>query len=290
MEIRELECFLVLSEELHFGRAADRLYVSQSRVSQLLRSLESRVGGRLVERTSRRVRLTPLGERFLADLRPAYGALREAFERARADARGVDGVLRLGFAGTLSERLLDAVAAFRDEHPGCEVEVTELPLSDPFGAVRRAEVDAAIVLTPVREPDLAAGPVFSVEPVTLVVSARHPFAARAAVRAEDLAGCPVVGLADPAPRYWREAQSPAATPDGRPIPRGPVVATLQEGLTMAAVGRGGMLMCAATARHHRRADLAAVPVEGLPPSSLTLVWLPANRTARLDAFARVLTG
>lgn len=59
LEIRELECFLALSEELHFGRAAERLYVSQSRISQLLRALEGRIGARLLDRTSRRVRLTP---------------------------------------------------------------------------------------------------------------------------------------------------------------------------------------------------------------------------------------
>lgn len=65
IDTREIEAFLVLAEELHFGRAGERLYVSQSRVSQLLRALERRVGAQLVERTSRRVRLTPLGARFL---------------------------------------------------------------------------------------------------------------------------------------------------------------------------------------------------------------------------------
>ena len=61
MEFRELECFVVLSEELHFARTAERLYLSPGRVSQLVRSLETRIGGRLFHRTSRRVRLTPLG-------------------------------------------------------------------------------------------------------------------------------------------------------------------------------------------------------------------------------------
>src|SRR5690242_8484834 len=97
VEIRELEAFLVLAQELHFGRAGERLYVSQSRVSQLLRSLEHRIGAPLVERTSRRVALTPLGESFLAGLRPAYEALRATVDDARAAARGMGGVLRIGF-------------------------------------------------------------------------------------------------------------------------------------------------------------------------------------------------
>ena len=61
VELREIETFLVLTEELHFGRTAERLYLSQSRVSQTIRSMETSLGGRLFERTSRQVRLTPLG-------------------------------------------------------------------------------------------------------------------------------------------------------------------------------------------------------------------------------------
>ncbi|WP_033424037.1 LysR family transcriptional regulator [Actinomadura flavalba] len=286
--MRELECFLVLSEELHFGRAAERLYLSQGRVSQLLRALETRIGGRLLERTSRRVALTPLGERFLAELRPAYAALSAAVAGARSDARGVTGVLRIGFAGTLDEELMRVVASFGEAHPDCRTHIVELPLSDPFGAVRGGDVDGAIVLTPVREPDLVSGPVFSRHPPVLVLAAGHPLAARCSLDAGDLAGVPLVGVTEPAPRYWREAQAPTATSAGRPIPRGPLSATLQEALTSAALGHGGLLLCAATARHHRRDDLAAVPVTGMPDSALTLVWHPDAVTARLRAFAAVL--
>lgn len=91
LDARELEAFLALADELHFGRAGERLYVSQSRVSQLLRSLESKVGARLVDRTSRRVRLTPLGEQLLAGLRPAFDAIVETIEEVREVARGVGG-------------------------------------------------------------------------------------------------------------------------------------------------------------------------------------------------------
>ncbi|WP_280395272.1 LysR family transcriptional regulator [Nocardia brasiliensis] len=102
LEVRELEAFLVLAEELHFGRAGDRLYVSQSRVSQLLRALEQRVGARLIERTSRKVALTPLGKDFLAELQPAYDALRATVDGVRAAARGLYGLLRIGFLGSTS--------------------------------------------------------------------------------------------------------------------------------------------------------------------------------------------
>ncbi|MFK8847810.1 LysR family transcriptional regulator [Streptomyces sp. Ac-502] len=282
--MRELECFLVLAEELHFGRTGARLYVSQSRVSQLLRALERRVGARLVERTSRRVRLTPLGTDFLTGLRPAYDALRGTVESTVAAARGIEGRLRVGFQGTADDRIMRAIDTFQARHPGCATEIVEIPLQDPFGPVHRAEVDAAVVLLPVEEPGLVLGPVFSEQQQTLAVSVRHPFASRASIDAEDLADGPLVTVEGPAPEYWRYAQAPTRTPGGRPIPPGPGVRTLQEGLTLAAAGRGAMLLCRPTADYHGRRDIVFVPVTGLPDSALGLVWHQDRETARTRAF------
>ncbi|MFI0258754.1 LysR family transcriptional regulator [Streptomyces sp. NPDC017056] len=289
LEIRELECFLVLAEELHFGRTGERLYVSQSRVSQLVRSLERHVGARLVERTSRRVRLSPLGTDFLAALRPAYDALRGTVDTAVAAARGIEGLLRIGFQGTADDRIMKAVDTFHSRHPGCATDIVEIPLQDPFGPVHRGEVDAAVVLLPVEEPGLVLGPVFSKQQQTLAVSVRHPFASRATVDAEDLADGPLISVSAPAPEYWRYAQAPADTPGGRRIPPGPGVRTLQEGLTLAAAGRGAMLLCRPTADYHGRRDLAFVPVTGLPDSALGLVWHRDRETARTRAFSTAVT-
>ncbi|MFJ9028881.1 LysR family transcriptional regulator [Streptomyces sp. NPDC102274] len=283
VEIRELECFLVLAEELHFGRAGERMYVSQSRVSQLLRSLEDRIGARLVERTSRRVRLTPLGERFLVGLRPAYEALRSTVEEARAEARGVGGRLRIGFQGTADARLMRAIARFQELHPACVTEIVEIPFADPFGAVRRGEVDTAIVLLPVAEPDLVLGPVFSRERQTIAVSVRHPFADRASLAAAEIATAPLIPAGPPAPAYWREAHAPSAAV-------GPAVRTLQEGLTLVAADRGAMLLCRPTADYHGRRDVVFVPVEGVPDSVLGMVWHRDGETERVRAFGRAVTG
>jgi DNA-binding transcriptional LysR family regulator len=288
LEMRELECFLVLAEELHFGRAGERLYVSQSRVSQLLRALESRIGARLVERTNRRVSLTPLGERFRGALRPAYDQLRDVVEQTRAEARGVRGVLRLGFQGQVSERVMVEIDTFESRFPGCTTEITELPLSDPFGALRRGEVDAAIVLLPVEEPDLVVGPTFSRQQQNVAVSVRHPFADRESVSAEELADFRLIAPAEPAPAYWRDAQTPPRTPNGRPIPRASTIATLQEGITRTAANRGAMLLCGPTAEYHARRDIAFVPVTGLPASALGLVWPRTAETPVVRAFADVL--
>lgn len=289
LDIRELEAFLVLAEELHFGRTGERLYLSQSRVSQLLRSLEGRIGARLVERTSRRVRLTPLGERFLAGLRPAYDGLQAVVDDTRSAARGVEGRLRLGFQGTVNDDLMHALALFQSRHPGCATELVEMPLCDPFGALRRGEADLAVVLMPVAEDDLVVGQVFSRQQQTLVVPAHHPFAARPSISAEDLAGCELIGVDGPAPEYWRHAITPSKTPGGRPLAEGPVAGTLQEGLTLAATGRGALLLCRSTAEYHERGALSYVPVTGLPDSALALVWHRDHETARIRVFAGALS-
>lgn len=281
LEIRELECFLVLAEELHFGRTGERLYVSQSRVSQLLRSLERRVGARLVHRTSRRVALTPLGERFLARLRPAYDGLTAALAETAAEARGVAGTLRLGFQGTADDRLTEVVRRLTDRHPGYVTDLVELPYSDPFGAVRSGAVDAAAVLLPVEEPDLVLGAVFPRQRQTVAVGAGHPFAGRTAVSAAEVAAVPLVTPAAPAPAYWRAAQAPSAVP-------GPEVTTLQEGLSQVAAGRAAMLLCRPTAVYHRRRDVVFVPVDGLPDSVLGLVWHRDGETEPVRALARAV--
>ncbi|MFJ7527002.1 LysR family transcriptional regulator [Streptomyces griseus] len=287
-EIRELEAFLALAEELHFGRAGERLYLSQSRISQLLRALESRIGGRLVDRTSRRVRLTPLGEQLHVGLRPAFDAIVATIDAVRDTARGLGGVLRVGFQGTANDLFLRAVTAFRDGHPDCAAEIVEISLSDPFGAVHRGEVDAAVVLMPVLDDALVLGPVFSARPLTLAVSARHPYARRPAVDAEELASGPLIGIAGAAPEYWRLVQAPAVTPGGRAIPAGPAVSSLQEGLALVRAGRGAMLLCDPTADYYGSHAVAFVPVTGLPESSLALVWHRNHETARIRGFARAL--
>ncbi|MFF4991323.1 LysR family transcriptional regulator [Streptosporangium saharense] len=287
VEFRELECFVVLSEELHFARTADRLYLSPGRVSQLMRSLETRVGGRLFQRTSRRVSLTPLGQRFLADLRPSYDGLAEAVNRVKAAAREVTGVIRVGFLATPTDVVVGSVRAFERRYPECEVELVEITLSDPFGKLRSGEVDIAFSLLPIDEPDLVTGEELNRVSYQLGVSARHPMAGRSRIDVEELADVALIGLDGPAPRVWADRMAPFFTPSGRPIPRAGAVVTCQEGLTQVTLNRGGMLFCTPTALHYRRPDISFVPVTGLPPSILGLAWAKAAETAAIRAFNEV---
>src|SRR5437762_4423035 len=100
VELRELLIFLVLADELHFGRAAERLGISQPGVSEAVRVLESRLGVKIFDRTSRRVRLTPAGEALKRNLTPALAGLEQALADTSELSRAVRGLLRVGFVLT----------------------------------------------------------------------------------------------------------------------------------------------------------------------------------------------
>src|SRR5260370_2187958 len=100
VELRELRIFLALAEELHFGRTAEQLHISQPGVSEAVRSLEARIGARLFERTSRRVSLTPAGEELRGNLIPVLAAVDRALAQASDHAANVAGRLPIALTAT----------------------------------------------------------------------------------------------------------------------------------------------------------------------------------------------
>ncbi|WP_399928692.1 LysR family transcriptional regulator [Streptomyces kanamyceticus] len=283
----ELECFLLLAEELHFGRTAERMRLSKARVSQLVQRLERRVGAPLFTRTSRRVALTALGRQLRTDLEPHHRGIEEALERAAATARGIDAVLHVGFSNPLTgEIVMKATEALRVSHPGLAVEVCEVPLGDPYGQLRRGEFDVQLSEFPVREEDLGGGPLLLAEDRVLALPAAHPLAARETVTLEDVAAVPLLTIAAEVPDYWLEHHVPARTPSGRPIERGPGVVNLQEGLILVAGGRGALLAPAHTATYYARPGVAYVPFADAEPTGYGLVWRLGHDTGAVAAFAR----
>ncbi|MEU0505670.1 LysR family transcriptional regulator [Nocardia sp. NPDC005998] len=282
----EMEVFLTLAEELHFGRTAERLGLSQPRVSQLLRSLERRVGRRLVERTSRRVALNPLGEHLLAGVRPAFDDLRRAFAATRAAALG----LRIGFLGPYVTTLDVPVAHFRDRYPDYAVSLVQVPWTDIFGPLRRAEIDIQICLAPVRQPDLIVGPQLAIFPRLLAIARSHPFAARPRLDIEDLADLRVIGPnANVPPEFADEFWPPSTTPSGRPIPRDSGTACTEPEM-LSAVARGDRVFVttAALPTHFSHPDVAFVPLTGMPDARVLLVWRRDNPSAHATELARLV--
>jgi DNA-binding transcriptional LysR family regulator len=153
VELRQLRYFVAVAEELHFRRAAARLHISQPPVSQQIAALESELGCRLLERSRRRVELTPAGEAFLRDARALLAELDVAVSTARAIDAGQAGVLRVGFVGSaLLSIVPDAVQRFRRTRPGVEVELRERSTVEALRALATGVVDLALVRPPI-EPD-----------------------------------------------------------------------------------------------------------------------------------------
>lgn len=287
LERHELEAFLTLAEELHFGRTAEHLRVSTARISQTIAKLERRVGVPLFHRTSRRVELTPLGRGLYEQVRPAWRQITSAFEQAVAEGRGVTGTLRVAFVGAAGGQLLvGAAELLRRSEPGCDVQLREAQMVDLMPWLRSGEVDVALGTFPVEEPGIATGPVLVSEARMLAVPSGHPFARRESVSLEDLARAPLLQLPGTLPDSLREDRTPRTTPSGRVIERGPSAATFNEILTLIGAGHGVFPVGAQAGRYYARPDVAYIPFSDAPPLLWGLLWRADNSTARVRAFVR----
>ncbi|MFG6428372.1 LysR family transcriptional regulator [Roseateles sp. LYH14W] len=188
MEFRHLRYFLALAEELHFGRAAQRLAISQPPLSVAIQQLEASVGARLFDRDSKGVRLTPAGLAFRASAQGLIDRAEDACALARDVQSGEVGRLRLGFVGsTLFNGLSAWLQAFQASHPRVEVVVVELNSQDQIDALLGEELDLGLVHTDRLPPALASQPLYS-EPFLACLPAGHPLAV--------LEEIPLAGLSD----------------------------------------------------------------------------------------------
>ncbi|MFE4357777.1 LysR family transcriptional regulator [Kitasatospora sp. NPDC056800] len=284
----EIEGFVVLAEELHFGRTAERLGVSRARVSQTIQRLERRVGAPLFERTSRRVRLTELGRRLLEDVGPAYRRIGDGLERARAAARGVEGVLTVGYlGGAAGEFVMEVIGAFARRHPGIDVRIHETQVASMFEPLRGGGAQVLVTQFPVEEEDLVRGPVVLRVPRMLAVPANHVLARRESVGVEDLARDRVFACTGHVPGYWQEWLAPSVTPGGRVVERGRSAATLAETLAMVGAGQGISPVGADVAAHSAPPGVVFVPFVDAEPLEYGLVWRAGGDSARVRAFAAV---
>ncbi|MEW2143289.1 LysR family transcriptional regulator [Micromonospora vinacea] len=290
VELRDIEIFLTLAQELHFGRTAERLHVSQARVSQSIKQQERRIGDALFARTSRSVRLTPLGERLRDRLDAGYREIMAGLDEATAAARGQVGTLTIGTFDTHHREITAVLDLFRQRHPRCELRMREILPSDPFGALRAGRVDIGLLWLPVREPDLTVGPQLYTERLVLAVSATHPLAGRDRVEMEDLGDHPVVDLEGPVPDYVWQVHTPTVTPSGRTIRRGTTAATLEEALT--AIGAGSVVSPVGSyaAATRQRGDLAFVPITDGPVLRYAPVWRSTAETTLVRAFVEAARG
>ncbi|MFF3869922.1 LysR family transcriptional regulator [Micromonospora sp. NPDC001898] len=288
LERYEVETFLTLAEELHFGRTGERLGVTTGRVSHVVKKLERRIGAPLFARTSRVVTLTPIGRRLADDLRPLVGGMEAAVRRATEAGRGMTGQLRVAFLGEgTASVLLRAVALFSERHPDCEVRVREAQLANSRASLLDGSVDVLVASYPF--DGMACGPALLTEGRVLAVAAEHPLARAGSVSLEVLAEHPVVQYPAVTSAEFKRDRTPERTPSGRPVPKGPTGDTFSELLTLVALGRGVLPVGEHTRRYYPRPDVAYVPISDAPPIRRGPVWLESNTTSRVREFVRAAT-
>ena len=286
MELRDIEIFLTLAEELHFGRTAERLHVTPARVSQAIKKQERIIGAELFERTSRVVRLTPIGEQLRDELEVGYRQIRQAIGSAAAAVRGVSGTMRVGFSSPwCGDLIIKATAVFQDRYPACAVQVVERLFGDRFGPLRTGEIDLQLIELPADEPDIVNGPILFREPRALQVPLGHPLAGRQSVTLEDYGDCEVIVIQN-VPDYFFDYHVPRRTPSGRPVRRGPVAASFQEVQSLIGAGRGVQPQARRAADYHSRPDTVIVPFDDAPPIEYGFTWLADGDTAKVQAFVR----
>ena len=200
MDLRQLECFLAVARHLHFGRAAEELHLAQPTVSESVRRLEHEIGGALFTRTSRRVVLTPLGERFAVDAQAALDTVEAAYARARVYAQHQVVELTFGHAYGLGDIVVGAAAELQRRHPDVVVTMQARSTARQLRLLRERRLDAAFCVMPEPDPEFASF-VVGTSRLVAVVPSDHPFATAGAVALVDLASEPLIA--------WPRAANPA---------------------------------------------------------------------------------
>lgn len=187
IELRHLRYFVAVAEDLHFGRAARRLGITQPPLSLQIRRLEANLGVRLFERTNRRVELTAAGRTLLEEGRHLIADFASVADATRRAARGETGSLTVAFAASVMFLTLPRIIRrFRQEFPSVRLELRELPTGQQITALRTGELDIGFLRQPPRDTELATETMMK-ENLVLAVSKRHPLAGSKRLRLIDVA-------------------------------------------------------------------------------------------------------
>lgn len=194
MELRQLRYFLVVSEELHFGRAACRLNMTQPPLSVAIRELERELGAELFERSTRRIRLTDVGKVLADKVRDILGDVDDLPILTRDGYQGAIGSLTVGFVSSASLSVLPAaLRLFRERHERVELKLNEVATAQQLDALYDETIDVGLVRSAAARVGLTVTPVL-VERLVAVIPADHPLATYARVPVAKLGAEPLVSV------------------------------------------------------------------------------------------------
>lgn len=188
IELRHLRYFIAVAEELHFGRAAEKLHMAQPPLSQQIRQLEEELGFQLFHRTKRSVQLTEAGIVFLEESRRMLRQLEQAVQIGRQVSRGERGQLVVGFVSSAAYNVLPPILqAFRAAVPGVSLELHELTTDQQLQWLSEGRMDVGLVRPPVDDPMFQLKTIFE-EPLVVALPQRHALAEAPKIPLKKLAG------------------------------------------------------------------------------------------------------
>ncbi|MGW6686319.1 LysR family transcriptional regulator [Streptomyces sp. NPDC054961] len=278
MELRTLRYFVAVAEELHFGRAASRLHMSQPPLSRAVKQLETELGAALFDRSPSGVALTAVGSVLLDEARALLG--RADLVRVRVAAAAGAATLTVGLLGDSSDAGVTRLAdLFRSRHPRVDVRIRETGLTDPTCGLRAGLVDVALTRGPFDETGLTVHALRS-DPVGALLRADDPLAGRESLKLADLADRRWFLFPEGTDRGWQ-----AYWNGGEPR-EGPVVRAVQE-CRQAVLWNGTVGMTLLD--HEPGEGLTVVPLVDMPPSRMVVAWQQGGTTPLLRSFVQIAT-
>lgn len=284
---RDLRYFVAVAEELHFTRAAEKLYVSQPALSKQIRALERQLGAPLFDRDRHGVRLTPVGTALLPHARAVLAAWVEADEavrRARADEQAT---LVVGMSTSPGRGgLLPAIRSrFTGAHPEIRLKLRQVGWEDPTAGLADGTSDVAFVWLPLADAERYRWVVVATEPRLVALPETHPLAGRERVDFAELLDEPFLALPATTPEL-RDHWLALDARDGRPPVIGGEIASTDETYEALVDGLGICLVAAGNAPLLTRGGVVVLPVDGVSPSRFALAWRADDTRRLVQDYAR----
>lgn len=286
LDIKELEAFVAVAEELHFSRAAERLHIAQPPLSYRIQQLEKQLKVKLFNRSTRLVTLTEAGECLLGPARKVLAAVEAAETSVSAFNAGLSGRVRLGFAGASTSKVLPALAQeVRRRYPGIDLRLQGQVYADAaLEQVANGQLDMGFVRLPIHRPGVSYR-VIEHERLVCALPSSHPLAGAREVRLEDLADEAVISFPAGGGSSLRTALLDAFGRAGvtpRIVQEAPDSYTI---LALVAAG-AGLTLTLTSVQHVQSAGVAYVPIAGDPVVlHAALAWRTDDESA---AIARIL--
>lgn len=288
-ELIQLRCFVAVAEELHFGRAAARLNMTQPPLSRQVQILEHLVGVTLLERTSRSVRLTAAGRSFLVDARRIVKSAEQATALAQRVARGELGSLSLGFTAASGysylPRLLERL---RHELPNVDLQLTEMVTPDQLDSLRNGSIDVGLLRPPVSLAEFAVIPATQ-EPLVLAAPLSGPLAGRRVTRLQQLDGQPFIMYAPVGAGYFHDLLTERFYAQGIAPRHVQFISQIHSILALVGAGMGfGLVPAGAQCLHMDGVQFSKLEDEDLPQVELVLCYRKTNDNPALARLVECL--